>query len=207
MTAVDATSGVLFEAPAPILFCSSSRLTILDHFRVPYELDPELRAGVLQQLQSTSGGGALLWNTDIDAPAIAFSVLSADRSVPIPLFTRVLADDAVDSLLRQRGGTWHPARELTSSDGAVVGSIWCREDGSVFLPFDPNEVIESFWTESYLGTASGRRAGHFERRSAPPTTACVRSCRGRCRSGCAADSPASRDVSTFPRWPVETLSA
>ena len=40
----------------------------------------------------------------------------------------------------------------------AVASIWRAEDGSVFLPFDPNEVVESFWTERYLRTASGHRA-------------------------------------------------
>ena len=204
MTSLVAGFGLLDEAPAPTLFCSSGRLTVLDHFRVPYECDPKLACGQFEQLHRTRGGPALLWMRYVDGPAVAATVLGANRVTPVPLFTRVLSDEIVEPLLRERGGTWHRVRELTSRDGEVLGSIWRGDDGSVFLPFDPNEVVESFWTERYLSTAAGRRALSLRRglmlayyRLRPllarPAQIWLRRQFARLQAR-----------SAFPRWPVET---
>jgi hypothetical protein len=50
-----------------------------------------------------------------------------------------------------------------SLDGAPAASIWRERGGSVFLPFDPNEVVESFWSERYLRTAAGEHMRSLRR--------------------------------------------
>ena len=40
MTVVDATFELFDEAPVRGVFSASSRMTVLDHFRIPYEIDP-----------------------------------------------------------------------------------------------------------------------------------------------------------------------
>ena len=204
MTAIDALFEELDEAPGYGIFYSSSRLTLLDHFRVPYEFDAELGGGEFEQLRLSDGAPALFWKRDFDSPVTAATLPGADGVTPIPLFTRFLCDELIEPLLCDRGGTWGRARRITSADGAPVASIWRREDGSVFLPFDPNDVIESFWTERYLATMSGERALGFRRallmgyyRARPllprPLQIWLRRKFARLQA-----------KSSFPGWPVET---
>ena len=157
MTALDASFDLRDHAPAHALFYASSAVTVLDHFRVPYEVKPEL-SGELEQLRPLQGGPRLLWKRDLDGSVVHTTLLGADRVMPIPLFTRLLSDDMIEPLLQADGGSWKRVWRLMSLDGAPVASVWRREDGSVFLPFDPNEVVESFWAERYSG--HGRRTAH-----------------------------------------------
>lgn len=204
MTAVDAAFELFDEAPVRGLFCSSNELAVLEHFRVPYELDRELGGVGLEELRPSQGGPALFWKRDLDGPVQAASLLGADRSTPIPLFARLLSDELIEPLLRQCGGTWERARTITSADGTPLASIWRDEDGSTFLPFDPNEVVESFWAERYLSTAAGQRAlglrralmmAYYRTRPVLPRSAQIWLRRRFARLQ--ARSP-------FPSWPIET---
>jgi len=204
VTALDASVGLIDRAPAATLFHSSSRLAMLDHFRVPYEIDPSLGADGLEELRPTHDGPALLWRRNPDGPPCLTTVLGADRATPISLFTPVLGDDKAEPLLHDRGGAWHRARTLTAADGGVNGSIWRGDDGSVFLPFDPNDIVESFWTERYMQSAASRGLRSLRRalmvayyRTRPllprPVQIWLRRRFARLQAR-----------SVFPRWPVET---
>ncbi len=202
MTTVDPTVELLNEASARTAFLSSSRLTMLDHFRVPYELVPEL-GGPVEQLLPWRGGSALLWKRDLDGPVVHTTLLGVDGITPIPLFTRLLSDEMVEPVLHAHGGRWERAWRLMSPDGAPVASIWRAQDGSMFLPFDPNQVVESFWSERYLSTAAGERMLSLRRalmiayyRVRPllprPVQIWLRRRFARLQGRCA-----------FPRWPIE----
>jgi len=202
--ALDAIFELLDEAPARSLFCSSSQLTVLDHFRVPYELDFALGGAELEQLRPLAGGPALFWKRDLDGPVVAATLLGADRVTPVPLFARLLNDEMIEPLLQEHGGIWERARTVVSADDALVASIWRGDDGSVFLPFDPNEIVESFWTERYLCTAAGKQVLSLRRglmtayyRARPllprPVQIWLRRRFARVQAR-----------SAFPRWPVET---
>jgi len=204
MTVVDATFELFDEAPVRGVFSASSRMTVLDHFRIPYEIDPGLGGHEIEQLRSVQGGPALYWKRDLDGAAVSATLLGADRATPVPLFTRLLSDAMIEPLLRKHGDVWQRARTLVSRDGAPVASIWRGRDGSVFLPFDPNEVVDSFWTEQYLCTAAGRRVLGLRRslmmayyRARPllprPVQLWLRRRLVRLQTR-----------SAFPRWPVET---
>ncbi len=51
MTVVDATFELFDEAPVRGVFSASSRMTVLDHFRIPYEIDPGLGGYDIEQLR------------------------------------------------------------------------------------------------------------------------------------------------------------
>jgi hypothetical protein len=204
VTVFDASFELLDDALARGLFCSSSKLTLLDHFRVPYEVDPALGGADLEELRPTQGGPALFWRREVEGPVVATTLLGADRRTQVPLFARLLTDDMVQPLLEGCGGRWERARRLVAADGAPVASIWRADDGSVFLPFDPNEVLESFWTERYLGAASAQSVLSLRRalmivyyRARPllprPLQIWLRRRFARLQAR-----------SRFPRWPVET---
>ena len=86
-----------------------------------------------------------------------------------------------------------------------LGSIWRAADGSVFLPFDPDEVIENYWSERYLRGLPRLRVARAARSTMMRAYYRTRPLLPRCsRSGCADASPAIQARSPFPRWPVET---
>jgi hypothetical protein len=186
------------------LFTSSRRLAIAEQFRIPYAIED--RAGVpgVGRLR-TVGGGELLW---ADAAEIASPPIAARLEIAsgpgIPVFVRVLSDQSAERLLSQCGGSWSPAVTLSGEDGSSVGSIWTTQQGDVFLPFDPDEVCTSYWTESYLETLRGgarRQAGrgavrwYYRLRGLLPRPLQIWLRRQYARL---------QARSEFPRWPVET---
>ncbi len=116
----------------------------------------------------------------------------------------MVGDEATEDLLADYGGTWSRAVELTGEDGEHVASIWRAHDGSVFLPFDPDEVCRNYWSERYLevmGNTTHRRAyraavkGYYRVRGLLPRPTQIWLRRRYAR----------RQVRTpFPSWPVET---
>lgn len=194
----------LNEAPARTLLRSSKELRILDHFRAPYEVDLGLAAGGLEQVRVPDGGPALLWKTDSGRCATSARLLGADHHQELQLFAEIVPDAVAEPMLQRWGEGWQRARILQAADGATLGSIWRSADGSVFLPFDPNEVVESFWSERYLDIARASRTQALRR--------AMRVVYYRMRPGL----PRPLQIwlrrrfariqgrSTFPRWPVES---
>jgi hypothetical protein len=91
-------------------------------------------------------------------PAILATILGADPESTVPVFARVLPDDDADRLLAEARRCWSRVRSITDSDGREVSSIRRSEDGSVFLPFDPDEVILNYWSERYAAIGAGAKA-------------------------------------------------
>ena len=65
------------------------------------------------------------------------------------LFGRVALNAAVPGMLRGLGHGWRPADTVIGTDDQPVAAIWRDDDGDVFLPFDPGEVMHYFWSEKY----------------------------------------------------------
>ena len=202
MSTVDASVELLDADLAQTLFCASSPVTFLDHFRVPYEVAPHaVRSGV-QQLWMPRGGPRLLWRAG--TPARAQRVVISDSAAGIPIFASILSDASVQLILEQQGGMWERAREVTSPDGEPLGWIWREADGSVFLPFDPNEVIHSFWTERYLEVSSGGRLRGGRRRLVRAYYRVRPVLPRRVQIALRRRFARLQARSRFPRWPVET---
>lgn len=138
------------RAPARTLFYSSAPLGLFEQFRVPYELDPSLARHGIGQLRAANGGPSLLWSTTLERPAAVVAIHRPDDGTRISAFARLLPEGDVQQVLGLRGGSWDRVCELAGANGERVGSIWRREDGTVFIPFDPNEVVTNYLTERYL---------------------------------------------------------
>ena len=129
---------------------SSRRIEVLEALRVPYELavPHELARGeaelTLARLRRTGGGPSLFW------PDGALSGRGAYRLGLTPLFTDLLATDEADRLLRATGLAWHKELEIIDGDGRVAAEIRRADDGSIFLPFDPDDAAETLLREDYL---------------------------------------------------------
>jgi hypothetical protein len=144
------------------MFVSSRRLTFLDYFRTPYQVARPVTGSGIEQLKARAGGAALLWPiAGTASPAVAATVQGADGETGIPIFASVVSDDIAESLLGERSGRWSPARTVVGAHGEPLAAIWHGEDGSVFLPFDPDEVIVNYWSERYTQIARGPHARRF----------------------------------------------
>jgi hypothetical protein len=198
----------LFEASHPFAF--------FDYFRTPYEVRPPTpgnssagAAAFVRSLTAVARPGqasrSLMWVGADARPAAqsAAGQLGRYRLDDFTFFGHVAPDAAVPAMLRRSGRGWHPAEPIRAADGRRVAAVWRDADGSVFLPFDPGEVMRLYWSEGYR--AVGRSAvaafcratalrGYYLARPALPRSVQVALRRQFTRVQAA---------STFPRWPVE----
>jgi hypothetical protein len=119
------------------------------------------------------------------------------------LFAHVALDAAVPAILQGLGRGWRPGEPILDADGRPVASIWRDADGSVFLPFDPGEVMHRFWSEKYRDVgrsplaATGHRAmvrGYYLARPVLPRRVQLELRRAFTRV---------QGRSSFPTWPIE----
>jgi hypothetical protein len=65
------------------------------------------------------------------------------------LFDHVVTDPVARDWLSGTGDGGRPAEPIVDAAGRRVASVWRDAAGSVFLPFDPGEVMQRFWSERY----------------------------------------------------------
>jgi hypothetical protein len=156
------------------VFESTTQSLVLDHFRVPYHIGGDAitirregRASCgLHRLRPTgTTQKCLVW------PAVRSYEVADARGAhsigSIPIFGCVVAEGDISALLGEVGRNWRPVWPVRSRNGTVAHI--CRDDsGSLYLPFDPNEVIWNYLTENYrsfLGWPAGSAALASVRRS------------------------------------------
>jgi len=146
----------MFEASHPFAF--------FDYFRVPYDVSPAeaspgksgtpAAVGRLRALgQAGDPDRFLFWlrpDVSRSSPGKDFP-LGRYQLADFTLFGRVALNAAVPGMLRELGPTWRAADPVTGAGGQPVAAVWRDDDGNVFLPFDPGEVMHYFWSEKYRG--------------------------------------------------------
>jgi hypothetical protein len=140
---------------------SSRPLSVLEYFRVPYQVSsdhlPLLASGeraVLGSLVSADGGSAALYWPELSEGAPLSWQAPQTRLIrlgSLTLAARVLPIDALlghlDAAGRDSG--WRAAEPIADTRGQALSAI-CRDaGGGIALPFDPNEVVQAFWAEGY----------------------------------------------------------
>ena len=194
------------------MFAATESFLLFDYFRVPYERTARAR-GTPQANAHLDGAVGRVGSAGDDSSPLLWARCAARTrgSVEgrftldsVPIFASVLPDEEAKSLLSKLGGGWHRSTPICDTDGNWIASIWTGTDGSIFLPFDPNEVIERYWTESYLdldGSRWGRvthstaRRAYYRARPLVPRAAQLLARR------CFSSRQSKRQ---FPGWPVET---
>jgi peptidoglycan/xylan/chitin deacetylase (PgdA/CDA1 family) len=193
------------------MFAASHAVAFFDYFRVPYE--------VAAGSGSATAPVGELWLADRDRQASPrLYWLRAGQRGPRPgpgrrgqyeladftFFGEVARDAAVPGLLAGVGGQWLPVTPIRDANGQPVAAVWQDSRRNIFLPFDPAEIMQQFWSESYLradrpalATASRAAAlrGYYLARPALPRPVQLRLRR-------AFTGMQSRPG--FPRWPLET---
>ena len=142
------------------MFESSSPFALFDYFRVPYVVRPA------QDAAGPPGSAAVHWLRAVQQPGRAGRSLlwpgpGARRSGRAALvrlgryqlagctfFGHVATD--IPEQVRSIGSAWRAAEQVSDAEGRQVAAVWRDRDGSIFLPFDPGEVMLQFWSEGYL---------------------------------------------------------
>lgn len=191
------------------MFVASPPFLLFEYFRVPCAsgtavLPSDAASGLAAAgvVAPTFGRRSLRWVPE--GAAGAGAVAGAFTLDGIPIFGSVLPDAAARSWLDERRRGWRRSVPICDRNGTWVASVWTDDDGDVFLPFDPNEIIRRYWTERYLDFV-GSPAGKWLRSAA-------RRAYYRLRPLIARDVQMVarrwfsriQSRSSFPRWPIET---
>lgn len=192
------------------MFQASHPFPFFDYFRVPYRVlgaDVPGPAAVCRLRIAGEPGLAarsLCWLGQGSAAGLVRSAHPGRyRLANFSFFGHVTPDGDIQALLPDLGHGWHQAEPIAGPDGRRCAAIWRDSAGSVLLPFDPGEVMQQFWSESYrdIGrgavTAAGRAAllrSYYLVRPALPRPVQLRLRRGFTRV---------QARSSFPQWPIE----
>jgi hypothetical protein len=198
------------------VFESSHPFAFFDYFRVPYTVRPRLAiadggrpAVPVHKIWMTGEADgvrrSLLWLGTDAGPTVlpANCQLGRYRLRNFTFFGHVAVGATVPGTLSQLGHGWHPAEQIFDSAGHPRAAVWRDGEGSVFLPFDPAEVMQQFWSERYrqVGRSAvalrGRAAlvrAYYLARPALPRAVQLRLRREFTRVQARA---------SFPHWPVE----
>jgi peptidoglycan/xylan/chitin deacetylase (PgdA/CDA1 family) len=188
-------------AGLPALQLTASRpLLIAEHLRIPYAVATGVAGGATDWLQAAPGA-MLRWpRASVLARPAVFASIEAGPVV----VARILDDPSAEQVLEELGGDWSPVRAVLGADGERLGSIWSEREGGLLLPFDPDEVVDSFWGERYVELGAGKRRtvsrralmhGYYRLRSLLPRATQIALRRAYARI---------RARTRFPGWPVET---
>lgn len=173
---------------------STGSLFVLDAFRVPYVVARETDPGV-GCLGSKDGTRELRWVEQLGSMP-AWHTIEGIR-----VFAAVARRDEMAHLLRDR--EWREETPVLGLDGNPVSALWRAGDGSVLLPFDPNQLVLDILSERYAraadrhsGTAQAlARQAYYRLRPLMPRGLQLALRRRYMRV---------QNRVHFPRWPVET---
>ena len=185
----------MFESTAPFF--------LFDYFRVPYELSAGAGRAEVAKVSSGLDTPFLAWPA-ADALTAGGTQAGSFHLGSVPVFGRVAGSAQMGGWLRQSGTGWGATFELRDEHGDVRSAVWQREDGSCFLPFDPNELMSSFWSERYLEyvrPAALSRLSALARRSYYRTRPLLP--RG-VQMSMRRSFSRVQSKSQFPRWPAHT---
>jgi hypothetical protein len=150
------------------VFVSSRPVTVLDYLRVPYAVDSGTAATAPHSLGRLHRAGSpdsasLLWPVAVGAEATAPPRPRRFRLGTLTLHARVQPDERLQPALDAVGSGWTRALDVLGENGERVGSVFRASDGSIALPFDPDEVVGAFWSEAYAASEAGTVAGRLKR--------------------------------------------
>ena len=156
----------------PVRFEASEAVVFFDHFRIPYRQVTLPRRGSRPSRRASAAivrAGSDRRRRCRSAGRSTGPHSSKERrrqaSLRLPPHTcsarsectaRLLPEHAVSSWLAELPGNWRPAETIREVGGARISAVWSNDAGCIFLPFDPSEVISSYWSEDYRLAATGR---------------------------------------------------
>lgn len=140
------------------MFSASHQFLFFDYFRVPYKVLPASQGRgtaappvSVNWVQAVDSGRKLFWLV----PSQQQPGSSGPWRVGRPgmrgatCFGCLAPRESVLGLLPDTGSRWDVAEPIMAADASVASFTWQDSDGNVFLPFDPGEIMQNFWSETY----------------------------------------------------------
>lgn len=169
-------------------------LFVLDHFRVPYTLGARPFRPGFDRLSAVP-------RAESSSREVIWPVL---RGVPVGLsFMGVPFVGRCASVQELRavtsGRSWEEGEQVLSSRGEAIAAVSHADDGSVLLPFDPDELIWGTLRERYVqlsalpGEEAARRMYYGLRRALPRTV----------QLALRRKYASVQTRKAFPAWPIE----
>jgi len=150
-----------------MMFDSSRPLAAFDQLRVPYRVVEDSRATAtpaygLEWLRPSDGRDTGLYWPNLSPEGQLASVSSPPRLLRLgshTVYASLLPGEVLAEQLKRVGGAgrWEAAEPVGDASGRPVAAILRGPEGGIALPFDPNEVVRSFWAEEY-GAGDGSAA-------------------------------------------------
>jgi hypothetical protein len=197
------TAGLHGGRTSTPLLTGSRRLSTLDHFCVPYEVSQEVQDARFEHVRAGRTGSALYWPArHLTKGAIAARLLRPGDAVGIPIVARIAGEAMAARLLQ--GSARERLCSVVDASGQHIASVSRDDDGSVFLPFDPDEVMCNYLRERYSSVSTSglsrsvKKAAmrtYYQARPLMPRSSQIW-LRRRLTS--------LQRRSPFPRWPIET---
>src|SRR5579862_973630 len=138
------------------MLISSHAFTLLDYFRVPYEVTAQ--EGPLGRIGNAHGFVA--WPAEPRARTVRRGLFLLEGS---PFYASVAADTEIYGWERALGGRWEDLAEIRDHGGKRAAAVRQRHDGALLLPFDPGDAMLSAWTEAYAAAQHGEGSRARER--------------------------------------------
>ena len=202
-----------------IMFEASDHFLFFDYFRIPYRvvgkddavsehlpLRHPLRSCRWVRCEDGARGRRWIYSPPLeDSSAFGDRLPLAEYQLEgVRLFGRVLPDVVSRDWFSSTSTRWRRSATLRDGDGTSIASVWEDEQGNVFLPFDPDEAIQNYWSEKYRLIGSSAVSAHLKklalrsyylaRPGLPrPLQISLRRVFARVQAR-----------ARFPRWPVET---
>ena len=184
---------------------STAAFTLFDYYRVPYQrIEAVDESRDVAELRFRGDTTSMCWPTARVLSSASDRRPGSYSIGQLRLFGAIAPDPQMRSWLRQRGGSWRELHELRDARGTLAGAVWQKDDGSIFLPFDPNDAIANYWLERYMSFSRpwvvNRLAGLARRsyyRARPLLPRALQLTMRRSFSRVQAKT-------RFPRWPTET---
>jgi hypothetical protein len=176
------------------MFESTHPFAFFDYFRVPYDVtgpagDPRL--GMVTAIRS---GQTLYWLRSNTGRYRAGRYRIGDFTIACRLATGAPLVE---------GAGWRQSESILDDRGNEIAAVWRDDDGNVFLPFDPAEVMTFLWSERYttVGSAGAKRLlrkgmvqGYYAVRPLLPRPLQLRMRRTFAKH---------QNTPSFPAWPIE----
>jgi peptidoglycan/xylan/chitin deacetylase (PgdA/CDA1 family) len=171
-----------------------TRSTVLDHHRVPYTFSSG--GHDLFRLSAAGGGPEVVW----PRLEVAEQPLCRFKVDGLTLYGPLLEDEARPAPIG--AGSWTRRTPVVTAEG-IVAWTYEGDDGSIYLPFDPDACAHTLLAELYLGENGGAlrslvRRGYYNVKPLLPRQVQL-FLRRRYR--------AVQDRAEFPGWPAEPALA
>ena len=154
------------------VFVASEPFVLFDEMRIPYELSPAQEVPIGRDdlsvvrfadvkakregpsLRRPSAGSRSL----VDGGDVYAYVLDGT-----PFFARLLHSAWIHRTAETEG--WSHAATITDRAGRNVAAVWRQPDGTLVLPFDPNEAMWNYRREHYRDLAQASRNNALRERA------------------------------------------